>query len=373
MKTSLEEIRVGVIGATGFIGGPYREEIRECLGVKIVALCARRQDLLEKAAAEDGAELATSDWREVIAHPDVNFVIVATPDALHYEAMMECAASGKHVLCEKPLGINAREAREMRDAYALLNPARAHFVPFWTRYIDVFARAREVYQEGRIGEARGVIYRWFNPRPASMPFTWRDDAALSAAGSIADVGSHAYDMIRWVLQKDAVRVLTHGDTITPTKANLGEVNLGEALDWGGAHDVKEASETKRGTTYDYANIAWNYDNGAIGTLVLSHAAYFRKGLAPEFELHGTEGSLAVDRITGNLTFVGPDQKSEIVDNLPDNGFGNRFDKHVFPAVRAVMDGGDVPEHPNLEDGFRVQQFTDAAALSAQTGTWIEVP
>ena len=80
MTTSSEDVRIGVIGATGYIGAPYRQEIRECPGVKIVALCARRQDLLEKAAAEDGAELATGDWREVIAHPDVNFVIVATPE-----------------------------------------------------------------------------------------------------------------------------------------------------------------------------------------------------------------------------------------------------------------------------------------------------
>ena len=68
--------KVGVLGATGYIGAPYRAEIRECEDASIVAVCARREDLLAKAAEEDGAQLATSDWREVVNHPDVNLVIV---------------------------------------------------------------------------------------------------------------------------------------------------------------------------------------------------------------------------------------------------------------------------------------------------------
>ena len=100
------EFGVGVIGATGYIGTPYRQEIRESSGnIKIIALCARRRDLLEAAAKEDGAQLVTDNWREVVEHPDVNLVIVATPDALHHEAVMACAAAGKHLLCEK-LGMN---------------------------------------------------------------------------------------------------------------------------------------------------------------------------------------------------------------------------------------------------------------------------
>ena len=80
---------VGIIGATGFIGTPYRKEIREATDdATIVALCARRRDRLEAAAREDQAEFLTDDWREVVEHPDVDFVLIATPDALHHEAVM---------------------------------------------------------------------------------------------------------------------------------------------------------------------------------------------------------------------------------------------------------------------------------------------
>src|SRR5438093_97632 len=90
---------IGVLGATGYIATPYRAEIRQAPSeARIVALCARRRDLLEAARKEDGAALATCEWRQVVEHPEVNLVVVATPDALHHEAVMACAAAGKHVV-----------------------------------------------------------------------------------------------------------------------------------------------------------------------------------------------------------------------------------------------------------------------------------
>src|SRR5262249_3443147 len=109
---------VGVIGATGYIGTPYRAEIRQAQDdATIIALCARRRDPLELAARGDGPAFVTDDWRKVVEHPAVQFVVVATPDALHHEMVMACAAAGKHVLCEKPVATNARQAQAMWVAY----------------------------------------------------------------------------------------------------------------------------------------------------------------------------------------------------------------------------------------------------------------
>ena len=129
---------------------------------------------LLKAAEEDGADLATDDWRKVIEHPDVNYVVVGTPDAFHHEAVMAAAAAGKHLFCEKPLGMNAIEAREMTEAY-LDAKKLAHFVPLWTRWSPGFVAAKELVQSGAIGEIKAVVYRWHNPRPMDMALTWRDD------------------------------------------------------------------------------------------------------------------------------------------------------------------------------------------------------
>ena len=361
---------VGVLGATGYIGTPYRSEIRESPDdATIVALCARRRDLLDASGREDNAQLVTDDWRQVVEHPDVNFVIIATPDALHHEALLECAKQKKHVFCEKPVGMNVKESHEMwlacRDAGV------GHYVPFWTRYVPVFVRARKIVSQGQLGEIKAVIYRWHNPRPDAMPFTWRNDASLSAAGSIADVGSHAYDAMRWILGEEAVRVLTHADVLAPLKPDLGAINLDEAIEWGQSHESSDSPTKRKGTSFDYADIAFRFDNGAVGSLVLSHASCIRKGLAPELELHGSEASLAVDRITNTLTIAKGNEPPELLEQIDDPGLGNRFAKHVFPAVRARIEGGGL-EHPGLDDGWRVQLFTDAAAQSAQRGTWIEL-
>ena len=364
----MQNFSVGIIGATGYIGTPYRAEIRGAKAdARIVALCARRRGLLEAAAKEDGAEFTTDDWRQVVEHPDVNLVVVATPDALHHEAVMACAAAKKHVVCEKPVGMNVGEAHEMWTA--VRDASLGHFVPFWTRYVPVFVRAREVVRQGTIGEVKAVIYRWHNPRPAGMPFTWRDDAELSAAGSLADVGSHAYDTLRWLLGLEAVRVLTHADVLTPAKPDLGSVNLDEALRGGEGHAVGDSSRRRSGTAFDFADIAFVLENGAVASLVLSHAPYLRKGLAPELELHGTDASLAVDRLTGKLTLARSGKEPELLATVADPGFGNRFTKHVFPAIRSRR-AGEPTEHPGLDDGWRVQRFTDAAALSVLRGTWV---
>ncbi len=359
---------IGVIGATGYIGTPYRAEIREAPDdATIVALCARRPDLLEAAAREDRAQFISDDWRRIVDYPGVNLVVVATPDALHHEAVMACAAAGKHVVCEKPVGMNVAQAREMWAAYR--DRGLGHFVPFWTRYVPVIRRAREIFRQGTIGDVKAVIYRWHNPRPAAMPFTWRDDAELSAAGSLADVGSHAVDTLRWMLGQDAVRVLVHADVITAAKPDLGSVNLDEALRWGDSHAASDRAERRTGTAFDFASIALVLESGAVGSLLLSHATYLRKGLAPEVELHGAEASLAIDRPSGRLTLARPGKVPEVLDTVPDPGFGNRFIKYVIPALRSRI-ARESTEHPGLEDGWRVQRFTDAAAQSARSGAWV---
>ena len=359
------QFNVGVIGATGYIGAPYRAEIRKAAGANIVALCARRRELLDRAGEEDGAELLTDNWREVVQHPNVNFIIVATPDALHHEAVMACADAGKHLLCEKPIGVNVDEAYEMWAAYR--DAGLVHYVPFWTRYSEPFVRTREVFESGLLGDIRGVVYRWHNPRPDDMPLTWRDDAGLSAAGSIADVGSHAYDTLRWLLGREAVRVQAHADTITPARADLGAINLTEALALGQAGGQAQSARRK-GKTFDYASVAWEFDDGTVATLVLSHTPFFRKGIAPELELHGTKASLGLDRVSGNLTLAKQGEPVAIIDTVPNNGFGNRFSKYVFPSLRQAI-AGEVTGHPDLKDGWRVQLFTDAAARSARSGRW----
>ena len=369
-----QRFRVGVIGATGYIGAPYRQEMRQAGDrYQIVALCARRPEPLASAAGEDSCEFTTDDWRQVVDHPDVDVVMVTTPDRLHYEPVIAAAQAGKHVICDKPIGADSVEAAAMWRACR--NAHVAHYVPYWSRHIPLFQRAREICRAGTLGEIRGVMCRWHNPRPAGMPFTWRDDATLSAAGSIADVGSHAYDTVRWILGAEADRVLAHADTITPPKPDLGAVNLTEALEWGAAHESATAEKSRRATAFDYATIAWQFPGGAVGAITLSHAPFFRKGMAPELELHGAEASLALDRVRGTIAIGSPGEDLPTTEHGVTE-LGNRLADFVHPALtaRAAGEGDDDVggQRPGMHDAWRVQLFTDAAALSAQEGRWVEL-
>lgn len=368
------QFRIGVIGATGYIGVPYRKEIRESVNdTKIIAVCARRQDRLELAAAEDGAELVTQNWQDVVEHSDVNLVLVLTPDAMHYEPVLACAEHGKHVVCEKPVGKDISQAHAMWQA--IQQRGLASYVPYWNRYVPIFRRAKEIVASGKLGDIRSVLYRWHNPRPNAMPFTWRDDASLSAAGSIADVGSHAYDMLRFILEEEATRVLTHASVLMPEKPHLGDVDLQEAIEWGNSNSAAASKTGKKGSVPDYAQIGFEYPSGIVGSIVLSHASYLRKGFAPELELHGTLGSLSVDRIGRVLRFADSPEPAQQLEVVDDDGICNRFESFVFPALEAqVSRRSDAPQdqHPNLLDGLRVQSFTDAALASSLRGEWVEL-
>ena len=369
------KFQIAILGATGYVAKAYRREIRECESeAKIVAVGGRRQDLLRSVAKEDDAALFTSDWRQALQHPDVNLALICTPDAFHHEAAMKCAELGLHVICEKPIGVNAAEAYEI--SAAIRQKRLGHFVPFWTRYIEVYRTAKAVYSSGQLGEVRAFVYRWHHPRPPNMPFTWRDDATLSSSGSIADIGSHAYDALRWILGDEARRVLAHADVTCPPKSDLGEINLREAQELSltpepSALPKSTATSLRAATACDFASMAIEMHSGIVGTLMVSHASFLRKGVAPELELHGTNGSLSIDRISGEVRLFLPNQPPETLAVTPDLGFPNRFRQFAFPALRESIAGGK-SDHPGVEDGYRAQMFTDAAARSAQQGRWVEL-
>jgi len=370
-------VGVGVLGATGYIGAPYRNEIRQSGdAARIVALCARRQDRLREAASQDGAALVTDQWQDVVEHPDVDLVLVLTPDALHFEPIMACATRQKHVVCEKPVGIDARQASTMWQA--IRQAGVFHFVPYWTRYHPLFLRARQFVDEGRLGVVQGVVYRWHNPRPRNMPYTWRDDAQLSAAGSIADVGSHAYDTIRFILREQAHSVVAHSDTVMPPKPDVGDVDLGEAIAWGEQHATDDADARRGGGTPDFCQLLLRFPSGIRGCMILSHASDYRKGFAPELELHGTDASLSIDRFSGELRFSDSPEPARVAETISEDIPKNRFGSVVFPALSQHLagnasDDSDMQEGwPDMQDGWRVQVFVDAVVASARQRQWIEL-
>jgi len=175
----------------------------------------------------------------------------------------------------------------------------------------------------------------------------------------------------WMLETEATRVMSHAKIMSPAKPDVGEINLAEAISWGQSGRQSRVSQNRPVTAFDYGSIAFELNAGIVGLLLVSNSPFLRKGLAPEIELHGSDASLAVDRIRSTVTLFQPGDATGDVEFVTDPGPVNRFSQYVFPSLRNRI-AGQITEHPGMDDGYRAQLFTDAAAQSAFAGTWIVI-
>ena len=173
---------------------------------EVVVLCGRSEDRRRRVPAargwaeRHGVPETAADYCKVVTRPDIDAVTIATPNVSHREIAMAAFAAGKHVFCEKPLAMNTAEAEAM--ARAARESGRIHQVAFTFRYTHGVARLRQMLRDGVIGQpfcVRMVGEGWGDLRPESQ-VAWRHQAALSGAGMLADMGSHYFDLVNWVVE-----------------------------------------------------------------------------------------------------------------------------------------------------------------------------
>ncbi|MCK4628872.1 MAG: Gfo/Idh/MocA family oxidoreductase [Sedimentisphaerales bacterium] len=141
-----------------------------------------------------------ADSIEELLKTDIDAVYIATPANLHCEQVLTCARAGKHVLCEKPLGMTVDEAEKMitacKNAGVILDMA------FMMRFHAQHQAALKMIQEGRLGEltyGRAQLSCWYPP----MEGAWRQDPATGGGGSLMDMGGHCIDLMEMFFGKIA--------------------------------------------------------------------------------------------------------------------------------------------------------------------------
>jgi predicted dehydrogenase len=173
-----------------------------------VTALSRRDMAKARASAEEyKIPFAFDSAADLCRSPEVDAVLVTTPNSLHLSDVLTAIQHGKPVLCEKPMGMNAHECRQMvdaaRQAGVLLGVAQVF------RFEDSTARLRERLAAGQIG--RPIFARSeFSYSAGSHPRKWLTDPALAGGGPIADVGVHCVDALRYILQDEVVRVTARG-------------------------------------------------------------------------------------------------------------------------------------------------------------------
>jgi predicted dehydrogenase len=186
-------LNIAIVGC-GFIG---QKRARALAGCRLVATAdvdlARARDL---AGSVPGA-VATDDWRQVVARPDVDIVIVATTNNVLAEITLAAVRVGKHVLVEKPA---ARRAGELDPVIAAVRETRARVhVGFNHRYHPALRKARELFEAGALGEVMFLRGRYGHGGRIGYEKEWRANPELSGGGELLDQGVHLIDLARWFL------------------------------------------------------------------------------------------------------------------------------------------------------------------------------
>ena len=188
-------------------GAPIDAGFRE--GTQQLRDCICRRDIkrAQASAAEYKILYAFDSARDLCRSPEVDAILVATPNSFHLNDVMRAIESGKPVLCEKPMGINATECREMVEAARRSNLLLGVAQVF--RFERSTATLRERVTAGLIGKP--VFARSeFSFRVRNHPRVWITNAEIAGGGPIADVGVHCIDALRYILADEVVRVATIG-------------------------------------------------------------------------------------------------------------------------------------------------------------------
>src|SRR3954468_20611489 len=277
----MREIGIGLIG-TGFMGKAHAFAYRAVAGIYpdslrpvLRAVADVNGPAAEKAASQFGFRCSLTDWRALVADPEVEIVSITTPNVMHREMALAAASAGKHIHCEKPLAPNAEAARHMMEAAE----AAGVTTQVGFNYIKnpILKLARDMVASGELGEItgfRGIHAEDFMADP-EIPWSWRIDPS-GGAGVIADLGSHIIGMARFLL-----------GPISEVNADLDTVVKNRPVAPG-------ASERRSVEVDDIARLTVRFARGCRGTIEANWVATGRK-MQLGFEINGTKGTLVFNQ------------------------------------------------------------------------------
>ena len=357
-------VRIGIVGTSWWVDLMHLPSLRSDSRAEIAAICGRNPDRARQLAQKYEVPRIFTDYREMIEGGNLEAVVVACPEDLHYPIIMKALEKGLHVVCEKPLALNSKQAREMYEKAEA--GGVKHMVFFTNRWVPHYRYLKELLDEGFIGRRYHChIHRFVGSGRELLG--WRFDPHRSN-GILGDLGSHSIDLARWFFGK-----------ITTVSASLATFAPG-----------MESEVPLSSRANNSAVLSVQFENGAQGILHASGAAHVGdRGQEWQVFLHGEAGTLKA-RLTfagGGIEGIRASQQEYRELPIPDSIWGQADRNQPFIAQRrevfttqAVGDRlfidaivEDRPVFPNFYDGLIVQEVMDAAIESHQRGTRIPVP
>jgi predicted dehydrogenase len=345
----------------------YLPALRRHPHAEVRAVAGARPEHTREFAARWGIPSAYDSLEAMLDGENLDALVVLTPNVHHHAMTMTALEAGLHVLCEKPLGMNARQAREMTETAERLG--LVNMCPFTYSFMPFARYTKELVDEGWIGRPYNLNLRYYSGYGRDGSYMWRFDVSEAGSGVAADLGSHWVYIARWLF----------GEIIAVT------ATFARAVPRAGRPDGQpfEAAE-------DSAMLLLEFANGATGSIHVSAVAHEPTpfGQLHQWELHGSEGTLhvvcdwdKVERVEGARAGDEAIRVLPIPDRLyeglrrgtvPDT-YRDTFRERNNMArgfVTAVAEGGTAV--PSFRDGWMVQRVLDAARRSAHEGRGVTI-
>jgi predicted dehydrogenase len=267
------KVRVAIVGAGAVSDYHHVPAIRLDPRAELTAVCDADDALLERRLQEWGVSKGTDDPFEICADPDVDAVVIATPNFTHQAVAVAAAQGGKHVMCEKPLGLNGAEVRSMYEAAH--DAGVVHMTAFTYRFAPSMIYMRHLLRSGALGTPRHFRSQRFLDWPETS-WGWRQYKNTAGAGDLFDMTIHRIDFAIDLLGPIA-RVCgavarfaprdrtTDGQSCPPSEVDDWSAILGEFED--GATGVWEGTTLAKGYGRDGFGHEWAEINASEGSAV----------------------------------------------------------------------------------------------------------
>ncbi len=383
-------LRVGMIGYR-FMGKAHSNAWRQAphffnlpASVVLHTICGRDAAGVEAARSQLGWQNASTDWKAVVNNPEIDIVDINTPNDSHAEIAIAAAKAGKHILCEKPLGLTVAQCKEM--VQAVKKAKVVNMVCHNYRRIPAIAQAKKMIEEGTLGEIFHYRARYAQDWivDPEFPLVWRLQKGISGSGTHGDINAHIIDLARYLVGEfKEVCGLMH--TFIKERPLMDQSGKGDGL---GAKGSKKMGKV---TVDDAALFIGRFQNGALANLEATRFALGRKNHI-EIEINASKGSLTFDLEDLNrlkyfdntnaadrqgfrdiLVTQGGGTHPFVGNWWPPGhilGYEHTFVNTIADFVQAVVDGKSV--QPTFEDGLKNERVLEAVEESAKSRQWVKV-
>ena len=357
----MSTLNIAIIGTGGISLQNHLPGLALCSDVKVHALCDANPATLETARQQTGAPVASSKWEEIVTRDDVHAVIIATPNFVHPDIAITAARHGKHVLCEKPLALNATDAQRMADE---ADKAKVrHMTAFTYLFVPAMRYLKHLVDQGDLGQPYHFrscrLQDW-----GTRNLGWRQVKKLAGTGEIGDMLSHRINFAHHLVGP-MKRLVANLMTMTPVR--------------GGAPN----------DTDDWVAILAEFQNGASGVLESSKLAsgVNESSRSPDrVEINGSQASfsfttgswnaLQYGKVggTGLQTLDVPREFWTWPGSKRDPGVGDpliafRYDQAI-EFINAIREQRDCSV--SFHHGAQAQRTMDAAVRSSETKQWVDL-